>query len=144
MLVVVAIAIAAAIAAVAIGSLAAFATAVGNKQWWWVAGMAVFAPSALVYCMANRQLTQWPSKLLFRGCAALAVATVLFLAGKASLASSGAYPTFVDTQTYCIRSELLYPAYALQPNWALQRTLNLGVRLLDIELCSAMIVIIIP
>lgn len=88
LLVLVAIAVAAAVAAVAIGCIAAFATAVGNKQWWWVAGMVVFAPVALLYCLFNRQLAQWPSKLLFRGCAALAVATLLFLAGRAFLANN--------------------------------------------------------
>jgi len=99
LLVIVAIAIASAVAAVAIGCIAAFATAVGNKQWWWVAGMAIFAPAALVYCMFNRQLAQWPAKLLFRGCAALAVATILFLAGQAFLASNR--PPQVGLNTPC-------------------------------------------
>lgn len=60
-----------------VGSLVALLTALGNKQWAWGIGMLCFLPSSIAYCWIQRDVTDWPRKLVsIGGAMVLSVALV--------------------------------------------------------------------
>ncbi|AZN36467.1 hypothetical protein [Iodobacter ciconiae] len=50
-----------------VGLMVSLMTALGNKNWFWAAGMLLAFPLAAVFCLRRWQMAAWPGKMLLSG-----------------------------------------------------------------------------
>jgi hypothetical protein len=62
-----------------VGLMVSLMTALGNKNWFWAAGMLAVFPVAAVYCLRRWQIAAWPGKMLLSGMGLLIPPLAYFL-----------------------------------------------------------------